>query len=587
MKLEVFNKMTSIVILTFNKISYTKKCIESIRKYTGKGSYEIIVVDNASTDGTISWLKEQSDIITIFNKDNLGFPKGCNQGIEIAQGSEVLLLNNDVIVTPKWLEQMLEALYSSEKIGAVGPVTNYAHGQEIPVTYQNEAEMVSFASEVTEKFKNKWSQKTKLIGFCLLFKKSVLEEVGVLDELFSPGNYEDDDISFRILLTGYKLLLCHNIFVHHFGSTSFRNDISKFNDLLSENELKFLDKWKIKKENIGTCRKDLIDLMNLASRDLNVFEVGSGIGKTLLEINNINANAKLFAIEKNEQAAIIAQNFAEVIIGDVEKTELPYKDQFFDYVILNDVLECIYNYEELLLKIKPLLKNSGKLLVSCKNVQNSEVLKNLLKGKWEGENSRPETIRFFAINELKKIFDQCGYIIIKYCRNVLESEKEIQDFNKKLIESALIDDIFNFQSYQWIFELSPKIEENTDLKIIKLLNDLQRNEISDIESAEILKCLINLEVNAEKLFLLINDMDGNTEKAIVEIATSMYKYGYKTEGIKLLLETYKRYNESVDIIYTLAFLLNLNGDKASAIKLLENVKIKDVVLVELLNEVKG
>ena len=579
--------MTSIVILTFNKISYTKKCIESIRKYTDKGSYEIIVVDNASTDGTISWLKEQSDIITIFNKDNLGFPKGCNQGIEIAQGSEVLLLNNDVIVTPKWLEQMLEALYSSEKIGAVGPVTNYAHGQEIPVTYQNEAEMVSFASEVTEKFKNKWSQKTKLIGFCLLFKKSVLEEVGVLDELFSPGNYEDDDISFRILLAGYKLLLCHNIFVHHFGSTSFRNDISKFNDLLSENELKFLDKWKIKKENIGTCRKDLIDLMNLASRDLNVFEVGSGIGKTLLEINNINANAKLFAIEKNEQAAIIAQNFAEVIIGDVEKTELPYKDQFFDYVILNDVLECIYNYEELLLKIKPLLKNSGKLLVSCKNVQNSEVLKNLLKGKWEGENSRPETIRFFAINELKKIFDQCGYIIIKYCRNVLESEKEIQDFNKKLIESALIDDIFNFQSYQWIFELSPKIEENTDLKIIKLLNDLQRNEISDIESAEILKCLINLEVNAEKLFLLINDMDGNTEKAIVEIATSMYKYGYKTEGIKLLLETYKRYNESVDIIYTLAFLLNLNGDKASAIKLLENVKIKDVVLVELLNEVKG
>ena len=587
MKLEGFNKMTSIVILTFNKISYTKKCIESIRKYTSKGSYEIIVVDNASTDGTILWLKEQSDIITIFNKDNLGFPKGCNQGIEIAQGSEVLLLNNDVIVTPMWLEQMLEALYSSEKVGAVGPVTNYAPGQEITVTYQNEAEMVSFASEVTEKFKNKWSQKTKLIGFCLLFKKSVLEEVGVLDELFSPGNYEDDDISFRILLAGYKLLLCHNIFVHHFGSTSFRNDISKFNDLLSKNELKFLDKWKIKKENIGTCRKDLIDLMNLASRDLNVFEVGSGIGKTLLEINNINANAKLFAIEKNEQAAIIAQNFAEVIIGDVEKTELPYKDQFFDYVILNDVLECIYNYEELLLKIKPLLKNSGKLLVSCKNVQNSEVLKNLLKGKWEGENSRPETIRFFAINELKKIFDQCGYIIIKYCRNVLESEKEIQDFNKKLIESALIDDIFNFQSYQWIFELSPKIEENTDLKIIKLLNDLQRNEISDIESAEILKCLINLEVNAEKLFLLINDMDGNTEKAIVEIATSMYKYGYKTEGIKLLLETYKRYNESVDIIYTLAFLLNLNGDKASAIKLLENVKIKDVVLVELLNEVKG
>ena len=161
--------MTSIVILTFNKMDYTIKCIESIRKYTSLGSYEIIVVDNASTDGTIEWLKAQGDIIKIFNKENLGFPKGCNQGIEIAQGSEILLLNNDVIVTPKWLEQMLEALYSSGKVGAVGPVTNYGPGQEITVTYQNEAEMVSFASEVTEKFKNKWSQKTKLIGFCLLF----------------------------------------------------------------------------------------------------------------------------------------------------------------------------------------------------------------------------------------------------------------------------------------------------------------------------------------------------------------------------------------------------------------------------------
>ena len=100
--------MTSIVILTFNKISYTKKCIESIRKYTSKGSYEIIVVDNASTDGTISWLKEQSDIITIFNKDNLGFPKGCNQGIEIAQGSEVLLLNNDVFASTAFTSLLLK-----------------------------------------------------------------------------------------------------------------------------------------------------------------------------------------------------------------------------------------------------------------------------------------------------------------------------------------------------------------------------------------------------------------------------------------------------------------------------------------------
>jgi len=579
--------MTSIVILTYNKLNYTKKCIESIRKYTFKESYEIIVVDNASTDGTIEWLKTQSDIITIFNKENLGFPKGCNQGIKIAKGDEVLLLNNDVIVTPKWLINLLEALYSSEQIGAVGPVTNLAPGQEIVATYEEESGIANFAIDIAEKNKNKWSQQIKLVGFCLLFKKSALDEVGLLDELFTPGNYEDDDISFRLLLAGYKLLLCHNVFIHHFGSISFGTDNRKFDDLLRENKLKFLKKWKISEAQLGVCRKDLINLMNLTQNDINILEIGCGIGKTLLEIKNINATANLYAIEKNEQAAMIARNFSEVIIGDVEKIELPYQEKFFDYIILDDVLECIYNYEELIFKIRKIIKNGGKLLVSCKNVQNSELFKNLLEGKWQSKVIQSETIRFFTINELEKIFDQCGYRIIKYVRIIDENENEIKEFNKKLIESAIVDDIFNFEAYQWVIELRLKTEDNIDLKITKLLNDLQRAEISDSESAELVKYLINLEVNAEELFLLINDMDGNTEKAIVEIATSLYKYGYEIEGIKLLLETYKRYNESIDIIYTLAFLLNLNGDKASAIKLLENVKIRDIVLVELLNEVKG
>lgn len=84
---------TSIVILTHNQLEYTKLCIESIRKYTKKNSYEMIVVDNASIDGTQEWLRQQEDILSIFNDVNLGFPKGCNQGIEVSSGDNILLLN--------------------------------------------------------------------------------------------------------------------------------------------------------------------------------------------------------------------------------------------------------------------------------------------------------------------------------------------------------------------------------------------------------------------------------------------------------------------------------------------------------------
>ncbi len=95
---------TSIIILTHNKLEYTKQCIESIRRYTKQGSYEIVVVDNHSTDGTVEWLRQQYDIQTIFNNHNLGFPKGYNQGIEIATEDNILLLNNDTVVTQNWLD---------------------------------------------------------------------------------------------------------------------------------------------------------------------------------------------------------------------------------------------------------------------------------------------------------------------------------------------------------------------------------------------------------------------------------------------------------------------------------------------------
>ena len=116
---------TSIIILTYNHLEKTKKCIESIKRYTKNEVYEIIVVDNNSNDDTINWLKTQSDITVIYNKENRGFPIGCNQGISEANKSyDILLLNNDTIVTTNWLTNLRKCLYSKSNIGAVGPVSN-------------------------------------------------------------------------------------------------------------------------------------------------------------------------------------------------------------------------------------------------------------------------------------------------------------------------------------------------------------------------------------------------------------------------------------------------------------------------------
>lgn len=78
--------MTSIIILSYNTYTYTRRCIESIRRHTEPGTYELIVIDNGSQDESVAWLKQQTDINLVCNQENTGFPGGCNQGLLRARG---------------------------------------------------------------------------------------------------------------------------------------------------------------------------------------------------------------------------------------------------------------------------------------------------------------------------------------------------------------------------------------------------------------------------------------------------------------------------------------------------------------------
>lgn len=581
--------MTSIIILTFNKIEYTKKCIESIRKYTLKDSYEIIVVDNASTDESIKWLKKQEDIKLILNEKNLGFPRGCNQGIEIASGSEILLLNNDVIVTPKWLENMLISLYSNSNIGAVGPRTNYAFGQEIEAEYKYEKDINAFAKKFSEN--KKITRKLKLSGFCFLIKKEVLDKIGLLDELFTLGNCEDDDLSLRIIKNGYELGLCENVFIHHFGSVSFKENIEKSNALLMENKEKFEKKWGINLDYSMRSRVDLISLMNLKIDNLNILEIGSACGQTILDIKNVNQTANVFAIEKDKNLAEIAYFFADVVVGDVETIKLNYKEKFFDYIIMGDVLECIYNPELLLEKIYPYLKDNGELIVSIKNVQHFSIVSNLLNGKWNYEENdilHSDSIRFFTFHEFEKLINRCGYIIKFFSKNFSEYEENYINLVNKI--SLVTSDEFkneNFVVYQWLFRVGKDIflSKEVQKNIIDELSNFDKSEINNSEI--LLDLLINNNVSSEQVVYLAKKNTINTEKVLVSLAIELVKSDYTNQGIKLLIESYKVYPESLDVISTLAYLLNITGNNEGAMKILKTCKIKNnKSIIELLTALK-
>ncbi|MFN3873182.1 MAG: glycosyltransferase [Ignavibacterium sp.] len=265
----------SIVIVAFNQADYTKKCILSIKEKV-KINYEIILIDNASTDETSKIFKEDFDFIRYYrNEKNLGFPAAVNQGIKEALCDYILILNNDTIITDKLIERLLEVAESDNKIGIVGPISNEVSGlqKDTDANYKTIEEMHLYAEMVREKNKGQLLQFPRVAFLCTLIKKDVIDSIGGLDERFSPGNYEDDDFCLRAQLAGYKTVIVKDAFIHHYGSKSFKaNGEKAYAERLIKNQKIFVDKWGATPDEIWIQNKQIKPHQILYPIDKNLFQ---------------------------------------------------------------------------------------------------------------------------------------------------------------------------------------------------------------------------------------------------------------------------------------------------------------------------
>lgn len=237
--------LTSIIIPTFNGLRLLSDCVDSIREHT-EVPYEIIVVDNGSDDGTKDYCVQEK-LILISLPENTGFPVACNKGLAVAAGDQLMLLNNDCRVTPRWLSQLTTALQSSSDIGIVGPITNYASGQQqVDTGLSDPEELTEYARVFNRTDVSKWAEVKRLIGYCFLFKRSLYDRIGKLDEGYSPGHYEDDDYCFRAVQAGFRLLICGDTFIYHKGSASFKEKhTEEWERIIEKNRKRFIEKWDI------------------------------------------------------------------------------------------------------------------------------------------------------------------------------------------------------------------------------------------------------------------------------------------------------------------------------------------------------
>lgn len=262
--------MLSIIIPCHNAEEYTKACIESIDHSVDPNTqhYEIILIDNGSEsefsaseyrwvafteeNGIKQWHRSDfegyGNIKLIRNEENLGFPKAVNQGIKAAKGDIIAILNNDVIVTKRWLE-ILQS-YLSNGFDIIGPVTNSISGpQQVLIDPYEDLESLYKAAETNRK-KNEGQSYPyhRLVFFCVAIKREVIDKIGLLDEIYTPGNFEDDDFNMRAIEAGFKLGIAKDCYIHHFGSITHKAMDIDYRELFTKNQKIFNDKWGDKYE---------------------------------------------------------------------------------------------------------------------------------------------------------------------------------------------------------------------------------------------------------------------------------------------------------------------------------------------------
>ena len=271
----------SIIIPTFNNIEYTKACIASIQSGTRKGDYEIIIVDNASVDGTKEYIKELNynnlDIEIIINDYNLGFAKACNQGIELAKGKYIILLNNDTLPQNSWADKLYAEFEKDPQVGIAGGCLLYPHNdliQHLWVQIGTEDgktiapyHIFQYQSpdEVPEShFSRDCSAVT---GACMMISRELIDKIGSLDEDFLNG-LEDIDYCFHATRAGYKIRYAAGCRVYHHESISegrHENDIDNWNKLNEKwlGEIEFDEPREQTKKNVAEIVKRRNELLGI------------------------------------------------------------------------------------------------------------------------------------------------------------------------------------------------------------------------------------------------------------------------------------------------------------------------------------
>ena len=228
----------TIIVPVYNAPDDVAKCLDSLARWTDLDSHRVLVIDDASPNITVAPLLERfagrKGFHILSNEKNLGYTRTINKGIDWAAGDDVVLLNSDTIVTPRWLEGLIETTHIAEDIGTVTAMSDNAGAFSFPIPHQQNQRPASMAREAWAAALIRQAQTCQPVevptgnGFCFFIRRKVFEQVGTFDaEKFPRGYGEENEFSLRALARGWRHLISVSSYVYHERSKSFGSERDK------------------------------------------------------------------------------------------------------------------------------------------------------------------------------------------------------------------------------------------------------------------------------------------------------------------------------------------------------------------------
>ena len=266
----MMKKKVTIIVLTWNGLDYTKPFLDSLWKNTEYDNYEVVVVDNKSTDGTVEYLEKLENIHLIKNDENMGFVRGNNVALKQIKDGDVVLLNNDMLIEQKnWLERLSEVAYEDEKNGVIGCRLVNEKGQFLhagtyiyPETFWGQ--QIGGGQKDIGQYGDENREVQGIVFACAYIKREVLDAIGGLNEAFF-SYFEDTDYCLRARKAGYKCICCGDVTLLHYQNISTNINKVSFNDMFLKSQKTFKGIWKEDLENRYTDAMAWHTLVNFPS----------------------------------------------------------------------------------------------------------------------------------------------------------------------------------------------------------------------------------------------------------------------------------------------------------------------------------